>query len=122
VTFLFISDDLLLRSIAVFEFNVQGVWTQALLMTALEEGQVSLAEYADSMVVLMQWGCTFTSVSSDLLLHLAREGKPNSEQRFTSAARSLRLSTNHLASCSRLSWVFLKSWLTVRCPCNARNG
>ncbi len=47
------SDDLLLREVADTDWNVKGVWSQAILIKLLEAGSISLEQYHDSVKKLV---------------------------------------------------------------------
>lgn len=64
------SDDLWLRALARGIFEVEGVWTQALLNEFVEQRTVGLEEYFSSLQVLITSNYHYVSVTVDFFLYI----------------------------------------------------
>ena len=66
------SDDETLRAIAKSEYNIDGVWTQAVIMHCMNTGILSNLEYADMVIKL---GCSYyyTSIDEKVLIEALRQ-------------------------------------------------
>ena len=66
------SDDMTLRNLAKVEYNVPGVWTQAVLLRLKEEGLVSDDLYREAVVKLACLHYHHTSIDAQILLEAAK--------------------------------------------------
>ena len=62
------SDDLNLRMLAKTEFNLEGVWTQALLRSCLQTNHITEMEYHDATATLARLNFIHTSISAQTIL------------------------------------------------------
>lgn len=69
---LFLSEDQLLRQLGLLDFRVAGAWLQPVLMRALSQNVITLDEYRNSVLQLIDVGLEFVSVSPDLLVSSLR--------------------------------------------------
>lgn len=73
--YLLYTDDLILRNFARNEFNVSGVWTQALLMYCLEANLLTKEYYNKLIIKLAGLNYCHTSVSANILIEAAKKSK-----------------------------------------------
>jgi hypothetical protein len=87
---LFLTEDKLLRTLAWVESGVPGTWLQPVLMEALRQGHISIADYAKAVIAFIDSRFHFISISSDLLIE-AMAGAPahGLSQEFKSLAAAL---------------------------------
>ena len=57
----------MLRQLAFLDFQVPGTWLQPVLVNALALKAISMEEYVDAVVHLIDAGLEFVSVSTDIL-------------------------------------------------------
>jgi hypothetical protein len=65
---LLLCEDQLLRTLARLDFDVAGTWLQPVLMRALARKVITVAEYRDAIVHLIDARIEFISVSPELLV------------------------------------------------------
>jgi tetratricopeptide (TPR) repeat protein len=65
---LFVSEDRMMRLLAVTEFGVAASWLQPILMRATEVGKLSRDEYSNATLSFVRSGFSFISIDSQLLL------------------------------------------------------
>jgi len=65
---LLLSEDLLLRGLALFEFRVQGTWLQPVLMFALDHKMMTPDEYRAAIIGLIDAKFEFISVGAPLIV------------------------------------------------------
>jgi len=86
---LLFSDDERLRSVVKNEFNVDGIWTQALLMHSLGKGQISQEKYDDLVIKLVGLNYYYTSVSGKNLLHALKKADWKFDEPYKSSLKML---------------------------------
>ena len=69
------SDDERLRNFAKSEFNVNGVWTQVVLMHCLNAGTIERTIYNDAVIKLVCSYYYHTSIDSAIMVEAARKSK-----------------------------------------------
>lgn len=69
------SDDAPLRELAATEYGVQGVWTQPVLISLHQRGQLSSDAYAEAIVKLVTLNHRHTSISAQVLLEATRQAE-----------------------------------------------
>lgn len=67
------SDDGHLRSLAKREFNVNGIWTQVLLMKCLDEDILERGKYSESVIQLVNHSYRHTSIDAGILIEAAKQ-------------------------------------------------
>jgi tetratricopeptide (TPR) repeat protein len=83
------SDDGTLRSLAKAELGYDGVWTQALLERALDEGVIDETVYSADVIRLSGLNYNVTYVKANMLTWAARKSDWKPTYPFTAAARVL---------------------------------
>ena len=76
------SDDERLRSFAAGSYNVQGVWTQAVIENLLNLGMVSNEKYQDFVIRLVNSNYLFTSINSDTLIEVTKQSQWKLDRNF----------------------------------------
>lgn len=87
---LLLSDDFVLRAIARTELEVKGVWTQAILLHAIQERGLSRSVYDSTTLSLIRLGYRLITVDAGILLHAAREANWLPEEPFESVVQRLK--------------------------------
>ena len=77
------SDDLRLRQLARSEFEVGGIWTQPVLMRAVDTGTLERERYGRAVVQLAAAGFVHTSIDAHVLLEAARQADWWASRPFT---------------------------------------
>ncbi|WP_043807673.1 hypothetical protein [Desulfatibacillum aliphaticivorans] len=70
-----LSDDINYRNMAFKMLGVKGIWTQTAMLFALEKKILSLKEYTDALVSLVDSNVGFISVSAVVLIQSAKDSK-----------------------------------------------
>ncbi len=83
------SDDEQLRSFAKTEFNVDGVWTQIVLMYCLNINLLEKAKYTEGIVKLVCSHYYHTSIDADVLIEAARQSKWEPSQPYLTVLQVL---------------------------------
>jgi tetratricopeptide (TPR) repeat protein len=78
------SDDAILRGFAKQEFNVDGVWTQAILLHLLNEKTLERSAYNSIVIQLVHSHFYHTAVDADVLLEAAKRSEWKAEEPFSS--------------------------------------
>jgi hypothetical protein len=103
--YLLYSDDFVLRNFANIEFNVNGVWTQAILMYCLEANQLNKEEYNKIIIKLAGLNFYHTSVDANILIEAAKQSnwlplnsylKVINTLRYSDELSTLTVATNFL--------------------------
>lgn len=69
------SDDGMLRSLGGAEFGAAGVWTQAVMLSLQDGGQLAPRAYAEATIGLVRAGLAFVTINGEVLLVAAeRDG------------------------------------------------
>lgn len=84
------SDDERLRSFAKTKYNVDGAWTQIVLMHCLNTNILEKAKYNEIIVKLVCFHYYYTSIDTDVLVEAARQSKWLSSQPYTSVIEILK--------------------------------
>jgi len=84
------SDDERLRSFAKASFNVDGVWTQVVLMHCLNINIFEKAKYNEMIIKLVLSHYHHTSIDSDILIEAARQSEWSPSQPYTTVIQVLR--------------------------------
>lgn len=71
--YILLSEDLGYRMWASTAFNIQAIWLQPILMTALDKGYITNEKYYDLVNKLVFLGHTFVTLNSDCLMYQARK-------------------------------------------------
>ncbi len=101
------SDDERLRSFAKGEFNVEGVWTQVMLMHCLHNNILEKAKYNELVVKL---ACSYyyhTSIDSSILIEAASQSKWVPSQPYTTVQQILSGKTSEESSALIVATDFL---------------
>jgi hypothetical protein len=80
---LFYSDDERLRSFATGTYQVQGIWTQAILEKLLILGVLNNEKYQDSLIRLVNSNYVFTSINADTLIESIKRSQWKPDRSFT---------------------------------------
>lgn len=64
------ADDLLLRDLARRHYEVHGVWTQPVLLSAVSRDQISKEDYFDAVAALARANYFYVSLNASLLIHV----------------------------------------------------
>lgn len=83
------SDDLGLRGLSVSSFGVKGVWTQALVRHALDQGKISEEKYNQVVVQLIMANYHHVSITPQVLLCAAKEAQWQPNEPLLSALKSI---------------------------------
>jgi hypothetical protein len=83
------SDDERLRAFSKSEFNVDGVWTQIILMHCLKNNIFEKVKYNEMVVKLVCSHYYHTSVDADVLIESARQAKWTPSQPYTTVLQIL---------------------------------
>jgi tetratricopeptide (TPR) repeat protein len=65
--YILFSDDLVLRLIAKNDFNVDGVWTQILLLNLLNSGKIKKEIYIDKTINLIEYNYSYIIFDAEIL-------------------------------------------------------
>lgn len=76
------SDDERLRSFATSSYQVQGVWTQAVIENLLNSGIISNEKYQDFLIQLVNSNYIFTSINSDTLIEATKQSQWRPDRNF----------------------------------------
>ena len=68
------ADDLLLRGLARRHYEVQGIWTQPVLLSAMRSDQISREDYFDAVASLVSANYFYVSLDAPLLIHVLEKG------------------------------------------------
>jgi tetratricopeptide (TPR) repeat protein/transcription elongation GreA/GreB family factor len=80
---LFYSDDERLRSFATGTYQVQGIWTQAVLEKLLILGVLDNEKYQDSIIRLVNSNYAFTSINADTLIESTKRSQWKPDRNFS---------------------------------------
>jgi hypothetical protein len=69
---LLLSEDGVLRGLAQIDFKVSGAWLQPVLMRALDQKNITLHQYREAIVALIDSKFEFISIGTDLLVSAIR--------------------------------------------------
>lgn len=83
------SDDALVRAIAKDKFNVEGVWTQILLMGCLDKKVIDNEKHHKMVVDLVNLNYHHTSVNSRVVIEAAKQANWNLESPFINVLNTL---------------------------------
>lgn len=84
------SDDALLRDIAKDKFNVEGVWTQILLMDCLNRKGIENERYHKMVIDLVNLNYHHTSVNSNIIIEAAKQANWKLESPFINVLEILK--------------------------------
>ena len=101
------SDDERLRSYAKTEYDVDGVWTQLVLMYCLGHGFLEKAKYDKITVKLASAYYFHTSVDADTLIEAAKQAEWKADYPFTTVVQILNGRTSDVDSALRVAVDFL---------------
>jgi len=82
-------DDFFLRSLVATTFGIEGIWTQALLMNLLEQGELDKYVYENSLVKLASSNYHFVVISADTLMEAAKQAMWLPTDPFTRVLKTL---------------------------------
>jgi glycosyltransferase involved in cell wall biosynthesis len=68
-----LSDDSMLRGLAGVEYGVPGVWTQSVMLSLQEGGQLDERSYAEATIRLVQARLAFVTINGEVLLVAAEQ-------------------------------------------------
>lgn len=106
------SDDERLRSFAKSEFNVDGVWTQVLLMHCLNIKVLEKNKYNKMAIKLVNIHYYHTSIDADILVESAKQAKWVLSQPYTSVLQVLQGKSSNENSALIVATEFLyKLWV-----------
>lgn len=102
------SDDLRLRQLAYSEFEVDGIWTQPILMRAVDTGTLDRERYNRAVVQLAGAGFVHTSIDAQVLLEAARQAEWWATRPFTDVVSILGGKQSDQDSAVRVAADFLR--------------
>ena len=106
------SDDERLRSFAKTEFNVDGVWTQILLMHCLNIKALERNKYSKMVIKLVSAHYHHTSIDADILIEAAEQAKWEPSQPYTTVLQILQGKSSNESSALIVTTEFLyKLWV-----------
>jgi tetratricopeptide (TPR) repeat protein len=86
-----LSDDRVFRGLSEAAGGVSGVWSQVALQAALSQARITIQEYADGVLALVEAAYSFTSLSTPVLMHALKAAnwriEPRVEKLFLLVAR-----------------------------------
>jgi len=71
--YLLYSDDWALRQVAKAKFNIEGVWTQIVLMQCCTQAAIDRSDYSQMVIRLVQLNHHYTSIDALVLVEAARQ-------------------------------------------------
>lgn len=83
------SDDERLRALAKTEYNVDGVWTQALLMNCQNKNFLDKDRYHDMVIKLVKSHYYRTSINAHTLIEAAKQANWSPEEPYTNVLQTL---------------------------------
>lgn len=101
------SDDERLRTFAKSEFEVDGVWTQILLMFALSENAIEKDRYTEAVLDLVRSHYYHTSIDAEILIEAARKSDWLPAYPYTEVLRLLSLEGSNEETALKVSTIFL---------------
>lgn len=104
---LLFSDDERLRTFAKSEFDVDGVWTQIVLMFALNEGAIEKGRYTGAVLDLVRSHYYHTSVDADILIEAAKKSDWLPGYPYTEVLRLFRGERTDKEAALTVSTIFL---------------
>src|SRR5205823_8727793 len=66
-------DDFFLRTLVATTFGIEGIWTQALLISQLEQGKLDKHVYENSLVKLPNSNYHYVVINTDTLMEAAKQ-------------------------------------------------
>jgi tetratricopeptide (TPR) repeat protein len=111
---LLFSDDQPLREVSKNEYRVKGIWTQALLMSALGKGFITQEQYDDYVLKLVGLNYYYTSVSGKNLFYALGKANWKLEEPFKSALKMLEPSFTDMDSSINVAVDFLYDIFTQK--------
>lgn len=82
-------DDFFLRTLVATTFGIEGIWTQVLLMSLLEQGKIDKQVYENSIVKLANSNYHFVVISADTLMEAAKQAMWRPGDPFTRVLKTL---------------------------------
>lgn len=101
------SDDERLRSFAKTEFNVDGVWTQPILMHCLDFNGLEKSKYNEMIVRLVNSNYYYLSIDADVLIEAARQSSWIPSAPFTTVLQILKAPSSDEVSALNVGTIFL---------------
>lgn len=86
---IFYSDDERLRSLAKRELNINGIWTQALLMKCLDEDFPERGRYNECVIKLINYSYRHTSIDAYVLVEAAKQSDWSPRPPYTTVLKVL---------------------------------
>ncbi|MBA7499086.1 Lipopolysaccharide assembly protein B [subsurface metagenome] len=86
---IFYSDDERLRSLAKREFNVNGIWTQVLLMKCLDEDILERGKYNESVIQLVNHSYRHISIDAHVLIEAVKQSEWSPRPPYTTVLKVL---------------------------------
>lgn len=108
------SDDQPLREVSKNEYQVNGIWTQTLLMNALGKGFITQEQYDDYVLKLVGLNYYYTSVSGKNLFYALGKANWKLEEPFKNALRMLEPSFTDVDSSVNVAVDFLYDVFTQK--------
>ena len=84
------SDDALIRDIAKDKFNVEGVWTQILLMDCVNRKVIDNERYHKMVIDLVNLNYHHTSINSNIIIEAAKQANWKLESPFMNVLEILK--------------------------------
>lgn len=107
-------DDERLRTIGKNEYNIEGIWTQALFMDALNKKIISQDQYDEFVIKLVSLSYYYVSVSGDNLFYALKKSNWKNEEPFISFLRITQPPFSEVNSAIMVSIDFLYKVYTKR--------
>jgi len=109
---LLFSDDERYRAFMKAEFNVEGVWTQALLLYGLNKGKIDKDAYNNLIIKLAGGNYKHTSIDSSTLIEAARQSNWEPKTPYTGVLKVLNGNNSELMPAVVVSSNFIfELWL-----------
>lgn len=105
--YLLYSDDVRLRSFAKAEFNVDGVWTQPILIHCLDFNGLEKSKYNEMIVRLISSNYYYLSIDADVLIEAARRSNWIPSAPFTTVLKVMKANSSDEVSSLNVGTNFL---------------
>lgn len=101
------SDDERLRAFAKAEHNVDGVWTQVLLMNCVNNNLLEKKRYHEMVIKLVTSHYCYTTINAEILIEAAKQADWSPSERYTTVVEVLRGGSADEKSALRVGTNFL---------------
>lgn len=98
--FLLYSEDVVFRTMAKSELNVDGIWTQPMLNDCLEKGRINLTECQDAIITLIHLKYYQLSIGADILFRAAELSRWMPDSQLDEIMGRIRVPTSDASALS----------------------